>query len=540
MDGFWLSLGAIFVLALAASCNAQYVYATVEQGELEGELQQTILGTTYRRFIAVPFAEPPVGELRFARSRPPASWEGVRRVQRDFPVCLQAGGGSEDCLYLNVFVPHEAATNASEPLPVLVWIPGGGYEAGGGTQADFGPDFFLEHGIIVVTINYRLAAFGFLSLEDEVIPGNAGLKDQQMALQWVQRNIAAFGGDPARVTIGGESAGGCSASHHFISPQSAGLFRGVIIQNGQSVSPWGIFPNARDMAFRLGALLGLQTNDSQELAAFLRAQEASDLVDRGNEILTDDEKVKLSHLAFAPVVEPEVEDAFVREHPITVLKEGRFNKVPVLTGVDSGEGVLFIFRDGYLTDPEVLRTFNEKFEVATAPDIHLPTEEERINATWLLHDFYFGEGDITLDDAQSLVDLATDQHFAEPTDSLVRYVSQLSDQPVFYYLFDYRGANASDAIYGTPHAAEIAFIFHRNDSAIEWEPGTVEGDLSQRMVNSWSSFIKYGDPNYANDSVVWEPFSVSSTNYLYITTDYELRQNKDQERMDFWHENIPM
>ncbi|XP_049938132.1 venom carboxylesterase-6-like [Schistocerca serialis cubense] len=540
MDGFCLSFGAIFVLALAASCNAQYVYATVEQGELEGELQQTILGTTYRRFIAVPFAEPPIGELRFARSRPPASWEGVRRVQRDFPVCLQVGAGSEDCLYLNVFVPHEAAANASEPLPVLVWIPGGGYEGGGGTQADFGPDFFLEHGIIVVTINYRLAAFGFLSLEDEVIPGNAGLKDQQMALQWVQRNIAAFGGDPARVTIGGESAGGCSASHHFTSPQSAGLFRGVIIQNGQSVSPWGIFPNARDMAFRLGALLGLQTNDSQELAAFLRAQEASDLVDRGNEILTDDEKLKLARLAFAPVVEPDVEDAFVREHPITVLKEGRFNKVPVLTGVDSGEGVLFIIGDGYLTDPKVLRTFNENFEVATAPDIHLPTEEERINATRKLHDFYFGEGDITLDDAQSLVDLATDQHFAEPTDSLVRYVSQLSDQPVFYYLFDYRGAHIGNTTYGSPHAAELAFIFHRNDSAVEWEPGTVEGDLTQRMVNSWSSFIKYGDPNYANDSVVWEPFSVSSTNYLHITADYELRQNTDQGRMNFWHENIPM
>ncbi|XP_049836566.1 venom carboxylesterase-6-like [Schistocerca gregaria] len=543
MDRLAWQLVAAILASLAFSCDAQYAYATVEQGDLRGSVEQTVLGTTYHRYLAIPFAEPPLGELRFVRSRPPVAWEGVRDALEEAPLCLQPDKGSEDCLYLNVFVPEEAAAaaNASgELLPVLAWIPGGAYEHGGASLASFGPDFFLDRGIIVVTMNYRLAALGFLSLEDELIPGNAGLKDQQMALQWVQRNIASFGGDPAKVSIGGESAGGCSSSHHFITPKSAGLFRAVMIQNGQSVSPWGIFQNARGMAFRLGALLGLQTNDSQELAAFLRQQDATLFIDRLDELLTEDEKARLSHLGFAPVVEPDVEGAIVTEHPIKVLKEGRFNKVPVITGVTSGEGLLFVTNEGLLADPAELQNFNDKFEVATAPHVHLPTAEERIDATRKIHDFYFGDGDITLDDAQGLVDLGTDQHFAEPTDSLVRYVSQLSDQPVYYYLFDYRGASGGNTTYGTPHAAETKFLFLNTASTVEWDPNTLEGALRQRMVDTWSNFIKFGDPNAGNDSVRWEPFSVSSPNFLHITEEYSLEQNKDKERMDFWHENIPM
>ncbi|XP_049938850.1 cholinesterase 1-like [Schistocerca serialis cubense] len=489
------------------------------------------------------YAVPTKTHRQLHKSRPPVAWEGVRDALEEAPLCLQPDKGSEDCLYLNVFVPEEAAAaaNASgELLPVLAWIPGGAYQHGGASLAGFGPDFFLDRGIVVVTMNYRLSALGFLSLEDEVVPGNAGLKDQVMALEWVQKNIAAFGGDPSKVTIGGESAGGCSTSHHLLSSRSAGLFRGVISQNGQAVAPWGIAPRPREMALRLAALLGAPTQDSEQLVAFLRQQDAQLFINRDDELLTDEEKFKINHLPFSPVIEPEVEDAIVTEHPIKVLKEGRFNRVPVLTGGTSGEGVGFVVDGGYLNDTEKLQTFNDNFELAVAPLVHLQTEDERINATWKLHDFYFGQGDITFDDAQSFVNLVTDLSFSEPTDSLVRYVSQLSDQPVYYYEFDYRGEVLGNTTYGTPHAGEIGFLFLVEHIPVAWDPTTVEGALRQRLVDSWSNFVKHGNPNSGNDSVLWEPFTMSSPNFLHITTEYSLEQNKDKERMDFWHENIPM
>ncbi|XP_047004731.1 juvenile hormone esterase-like [Schistocerca americana] len=160
VDFHWL-LAAIVAVFPALPCDAQYAYATVEQGDLRGSVEQTVLGTTYRRFLAIPFAEPPLGELRFVKSRPPVAWEGVRDALEEAPLCLQPDKGSEDCLYLNVFVPEEAAAaaNASgELLPVLAWIPGGGYQHGGASLAGFGPDFFLDRGIVVVTMNYRLSA----------------------------------------------------------------------------------------------------------------------------------------------------------------------------------------------------------------------------------------------------------------------------------------------------------------------------------------------------------------------------------------------
>ncbi|XP_049765885.1 cholinesterase-like [Schistocerca cancellata] len=294
------------------------------------------------------------------------------------------------------------------------------------------------------------------------------------------------------------------------------------------------------MALRLAALLGAPTQDSEQLVAFLRQQDAQLFINRDDELLTEEEKFKINHLPFSPVIEPEVEDAIVTEHPIKVLKEGRFNRVPVLTGGTSGEGVGFVVDGGYLNDTEKLQTFNDNFELAVAPLVHLQTEEERINATWKLHDFYFGQGDITFDDAQSFVNLVTDLSFSEPTDSLVRYVSQLSDQPVYYYEFDYRGEVLGNTTYGTPHAGEIGFLFLVENIPVAWDPTTVEGALRQRVVDSWSNFVKYGNPNSDNDSVLWEPFTMSSPNFLHITTEYSLEQNKDKERMDFWHENIPM
>ncbi|XP_049861708.1 acetylcholinesterase-like, partial [Schistocerca gregaria] len=182
----------------------------------------SVYNTPYTAFLGIPYAEPPTGELRFQAPRPAAAWEGVLNATQYGSDCVQSTGtGYEDCLYLNVYVPGTPAEAAA--LPVLFWIHGGEFGSGSGSDQQYGPHFIVSYGVILVTTNYRLGPLGFLSTGDEVVPGNAGLKDQQLALTWVQRNIANFGGDPDLVTPFGQSAGGMAVSFHLVSPLSAGV-----------------------------------------------------------------------------------------------------------------------------------------------------------------------------------------------------------------------------------------------------------------------------------------------------------------------------
>ncbi|XP_049771925.1 esterase S-like [Schistocerca cancellata] len=255
----------------------------------------------------------------------------------------------------------------------------------------------------------------FLSTGDEVIPGSAGLKDQLLALRWLQQNLAAFCGDPAKVTIGGETAGGASASHHLIAPSSAGLFRAATIESGDSVSPFGVTTVARQKAFRLGEVLGFSANDSRQLLDFLRTQDAHELVAHDREPLLDLDG--LSAVVMAPVVEPDLEGAFITEMPADSLKAGRFSKVPVPEGATSGQATDLLGRKLYWRRASVRSPFGPPLLENDAPLqlvsdclvplvsilLHLPTGAARLLAAVQARDFYCGHTDITLDDAQDIV-----------------------------------------------------------------------------------------------------------------------------------------
>nr|CAD7267732.1 unnamed protein product [Timema shepardi] len=195
---------------------------TVAQGTLRGQSVTSSYGLTYNSYLGIPYAQPPVGNLRFKAPQDPVAWEGTRDATTFGSSCVQSGvTGSEDCLYLNVYTPQNPSSAAN--LPVMVYIHGGAFVSGSGSDTNNKPEYFLEQGIVAVYINYRLNIFGFLSLEGTDVSGNAGLKDQVAALRWVKNNIASFGGDPNSVTIVGESAGGASIHYQVISPMSQGL-----------------------------------------------------------------------------------------------------------------------------------------------------------------------------------------------------------------------------------------------------------------------------------------------------------------------------
>lgn len=201
---------------------------TVKQGKLQGIFEENVLGFHYLSFKGIPFAAPPVGELRFKDPEPPAPWEGIRDASKNAgDVCAQleqssgqAVIGSEDCLYLNIYIPYNVYRTRGNP--VMVWIHGGAYLIGSGNDTHKRPDYLMAKDVILVSINYRLGALGFLNLNHEVASGNQGLKDQVAALKWIKENIEIFGGDSNNITVFGVSAG--SACTHFLtlSPLSKG------------------------------------------------------------------------------------------------------------------------------------------------------------------------------------------------------------------------------------------------------------------------------------------------------------------------------
>ncbi len=224
-----------YLVALITFCTAESVapvkgeepiISVESQGQVQGLQWLSYENRPYYAFLKIPYAEPPIGELRFARPQPPKPWEGVRRnTQNDTVWCAQMDfqeqiRGVEDCLYLNVYVPEEAIQDSSHRKAVMVWLHGGGFFAGSGNPQFYGPDLFMDHDVIMVTFNYRLGPLAYLTLENDLMPGNLGLRDQIMALEWVQKNILYFGGNPNRVTVFGESAGSMSIFFLMLSPMA--------------------------------------------------------------------------------------------------------------------------------------------------------------------------------------------------------------------------------------------------------------------------------------------------------------------------------
>lgn len=236
-------------------------------GLISGIVKFSRDGRPYNTFIGIQYAK--VAE-RFQEPVPllEPTWEGVLSATKPGPMCAQSGFmdrsvlfGEEDCLNLNVYVPMNNTGTGKKGYPVLFWLHGGGFTYGGGLG--YSPQYFMDEDVIVITINYRLGAFGFFSTGDNAIVGNAGLKDMVVALKWVQENIQNFGGDPSKVTIFGESAGGSAVHYLLLSPTTKGLFQRAISQSGTALSSWAFDPNPKKTAIELATHLNCPTSATE-------------------------------------------------------------------------------------------------------------------------------------------------------------------------------------------------------------------------------------------------------------------------------------
>ena len=427
-----------------------------------------------RVFRGIPFAAPPIGPLRWRPPEPPLAWSGVRPVDRFGANAVQGvvyrdidssqPGISEDCLFLNVWTP---AAGAGARLPVLFWIHGGGFMAGHGAEPRYDGARLAARGIVVVTANHRLGAFGFFAHPELTAEsphgasGNYGLLDQVAALAWVKRNIAAFGGDPDCITIAGESAGSISVSALMASPLAAGLFQRAI---GESGALFTASPKIPDRSRAGGEQVGMR------LAETLGAHSLAGLRALSPETI----------LAAAPTdysLWPIADGYFLPESPAEIFAKGRQNDVTLLAGWNRDEGFSFDFTVGTgMTFAEVVR-----------------------------HGFGpFAEGILRLyppDDPQSARDFAGDLTIIHPTWAWITAQATTGKAPVYRYRFD-RAPKTPDGWFGDRpsatagafHAAEIVYVFDTFD-AKPWHFDAADRQTAAAMSAYWINFVKTGDPN---------------------------------------------
>ncbi len=467
---------AALCLLFAIPACAEPVTVQTQSGSLRGVALDGI-----DSFKGVPFAAPPVGDLRWRAPRPPAPWTETRSAETYGPACIQfasyahAPNQSEDCLTLNVWTP---SAKAGAKLPVMVWIHGGGFVAGAGSFYD--GTRFAKQNVVLVTVNYRLGRLGFFAHPALTSPADGadfGLLDQIAALKWVRANITVFGGDPANVTIFGESAGGISVNYLMTSPLARGLFVKAISESGFGRAPGTPLGAAEAHGTAFAKTVGVEGVDVKAAAA-LRALPADKLI--GSAVGLRD-----------PAAPGPIIDGVVAREPVAVaFAAGRQARVPYMLGGNSYEASLF---------PELFQH----------PDALLDTLGTRRDGAVSI----FGDGD----PKKAAAAMVTDGMITEPDRFLARLEARVGN-PTFLYYFSYLPEALRTETPGPAHGAEIAFVFGRLPKAAVDVPARAGSGLPRRipaataadqaisdaMQAYWVHFARTGGPGAAG-GVYWPP-----------------------------------
>src|SRR5579863_9601013 len=495
-----LALG--FVI-LAASLQAA-IDAPVK---LASGLISGIAGTNpeIRVFKGIPFAAPPVGNLRWKAPQPVAHWDGVRKGDEFGPVCMQAAGRGgaqpkmgEDCLYLNVWT---AAKSASERRAVLLWIHPGGYTSGSGSSPATDGEALAKKGVVVVTINYRLGVLGFFALpeltkeSDRRASGNYALMDQTAALEWVQKNIAGFGGDPKRVTVDGDSAGAASIGNLMGSPRTKGLFQRAIAESGAwlglSVGHTMTLSEAEQAGLKTAETLGAPT------LADLRAKPAADVLKGGR--------------GGGPIV-----DGYLLPEDVgKIFAEGKQNDVPVLLGSNKDEGTFFLQPT---TATKYIEQAHRRYgDLADAYlKLYPAGSDEEANASQLAA--FRDELGWVMRNWASL---------QTKTGKSKAYLYYFTHEPPTANTASPRGGFGS----GATHGAEAAYVFENLLPPRPWTE--LDHQLADTISSYWVNFAEKGDPN-GKGLPAWPVFNDKKNERMVLGDKVEVGPGLTQAQIAFY------
>ncbi|XP_076685745.1 juvenile hormone esterase-like [Andrena cerasifolii] len=498
----------VAALLTAVHCERFTEVVTTDKGAVRGTILKTVLDSvSYAAFLGIPYAKPPVGELRFRDPIEADPWTGVLNATEHSAMCIQdlpvTPSGSEDCLYLNVFTPQLNLTKIERLLPVMIWIYGGAYVQGSISRESYGPDIFLANGVVFVDMDYRLGPLGFLALGLDGARGNQALKDQNMAMRWVQKNIANFGGDPNQVTVFGESAGAVSVMYHLLSPQSKGLFQQAIAQSGSPLCPWAFHTPelAALAAYELGAHMGIVAETKEQLLDALKKADIKDII-KSVEMEIIERILFPITLPFNPTIDaipsdPSPEKVFLDDCPISKLQSGDFQHVPMIYGYNKDEGILLTLEPDLLRN-QTIGNLNKLFAFDT---------------TGLSRGFTSLLNTVATGTLSELTKIATDFYFAGPIDYTQKMLAKYSGKtPVYYYRLSYstnlNGHKQFDSqINGTSHGDDLTLLFV-DGSGPSLDPNSKYNMYRKKLVSLWTNFAKYGNPTPHGEPVkggVWLP-----------------------------------
>jgi para-nitrobenzyl esterase len=504
----------------AMTIAAQAAPVVTAEGPVEGFAKN---GVT--QFLGIPFAKPPVGNLRWMPPQAPAKWTAVRKADKFGPTCAQVttlgpfagpANNNEDCLYLNVFTPDDLLKKKSgAKLPVLVWIHGGGYYDGESNDYD-ATKLVMRGDMVVVTFNYRLNLFGFMAhpaidAEGHAF-GNYGVMDMQAALRWVHQNIAGFGGDPNNVTLGGQSAGAGATAANVVSPGAAGLIHRAIYQSG-GYHPFASRVFSEERGKKFAAAAGCATGDVAKCLRALPAAKITALAGTAS--------------ATGPFINgPLVDGTVIPAQYIDLIRTGKFNKVPILFGTTRDEGNFFngiiqYFKPGRaaLTDAD-FRTYLDKTYGGNAGPGGGPPAYPKGAADAVLAHYpaaKLGSAQMAWDGAHSDMLACRGQYTAEALSAHV---------PVYMYLFADRSAPSyfpkmpgyQSLAY---HTGDIPYVFtgyHGGPDGLPTPLNPTQAKLSDHLIDAWASFTRGGNPNGGGDAP-WPRWKKGDATQAYFLQD---------------------
>ena len=483
-------------------------------------------------FRGVPFAAPPVGGLRFRAPRPPESWDGIREATEFGPYSIQtyAAGGEligfydmptdEDCLTLNIWTP--GLDDAKRP--VMVWIHGGAYAAGAGSASTYDGQHLARRGdVVVVTINYRIGALGFLYNQaltdgDDAHGGNYGMRDQVAALRWVREQIGAFGGDPENVTIFGESAGGMSVAALLGSPEAEGLFQRAIPQSGAGHHALPL-DFAEEIGRRFNAVLEIAPDD----AASLRGIPAQDILDAQNAILLDPQTRELLGRYGMPFC-PTVDGGFLETLPIASIRDGRGKDVDLLCGTTEDEWTLLRMLMFGVTETDEAQA-RAQFSLYAFGDDEFG---DRLYDHY--HEIRSARGAAT--DPLSILDaVMTDYVFRIPADRLLdAHSGQDGEGSTYAYLFNQQSP-AMDGALRACHGIDLPYVFGTTDEMREFVGDDPQTDqLAGFVMDAWLNFARSGNPS-TKALPGWPQYRADQHYTMVLGPDVKtIREDREEER----------
>lgn len=509
-DGFRILIAGVLgvgvVFATAAAADERGTVVETDAGRIRG--QRADEGSDVLVFKGIPYAAPPIGELRWRPPQPVTPWKGTRNALAFAPGCPQpdvkivgrVDRQNEDCLYLNVWTP---SLDREKKLPVMFWIHGGGMTVGAGSMPFYRGGNLAEGGAVIVTINYRLGPLGFLahpwlSAESELgISGNYGLMDQVFALGWVRRNIDRFGGDPGNVTIFGESAGSVGVNCLIASPRATGLFHRAIMQSGTAVS--------------VDRTLAQKEEEGQRLANIVAADDLDELRSIAPGRLLEAVTPKVGLLAGRGVrYGPCVDDYLLSAPPLALIEQGTFNKVPVIIGTNADEATLFLGRE---------------------------TGPRRVAGYRMLVRFFFGDhaGEVlklfpaekTEDIRTAFSRLMTVSAFIAPARKLARLLSA-AGSTVYLYHFMRVPDHLLTSGMGATHGLEIPYIFGTSARLLSAD---ADRELAAAMQVYWLNFARTGRPSGAGPAA-WPAYTPDGYRWLVLDDEITTAQRLYEKECD--------